>query len=103
MLEDVRARPQRTIGGLSDTEEKLFAVKPMSAPDGPDVVTIVTPVAKEPNASRNARPSKSRPALTAPLLRSLLFDVSVVILNVSDPLANAWPPCGGRRSAATQN
>ena len=65
-------------------EEKLFAVNPMSASDGPDVVTIVTPVAKEPNASRNARPLKSGLALAAPLRRSLLFDASVVILNVSD-------------------
>src|SRR2546430_17001574 len=79
MLEDVRARLQRTIGGSSDTEEKLFAVKPISAPAGPDVVTIVTPVAKEPNASRNARPSKLGPALAAPLRRPLLVDVCVVI------------------------
>ncbi len=86
MLEDVRARLQRTIGGSSDTEEKLFAVNPMSAPDGPDVVTIVTPVAKEPNASRNARPLKSGLALAAPLRRSLLFDASV-----------------GRRSVPMQN
>src|SRR5438046_5183809 len=92
MLEDVRARLQRTIGGLSDTEEKLFAVKPISAPAGPDVVTIVTPVAKEPNASRNARPSKPGPALAAPLRRSLLLDVGVVILNVSDALVDAGLP-----------
>src|SRR2546426_9284040 len=99
MLEDVRARLQRTIGGSSDTEEKLFAVKPISAPAGPDVVTIVTPVAKEPNASRNARPSKPGPASAAPPRTRELFGVSVFMLNVSDPLVDAVSPCRGRRSA----
>src|SRR5437879_5070835 len=103
MLEDVRARLQRTIGGSRDTEEKLFAVKPISAPAGPDVVTIVTPVAKEPNASRSARPSKPRSALAAPLRRSLLFDVGAFMMNVSDPLVDAGLPCRGGQSGPMQN
>src|SRR3989449_2732490 len=86
MLEDVRARLQRTIGGSRDTEEKLFAVKPISAPAGPRVVTIVTPVAKEPNASRNVRLSKPEPAaVAAPLRASILVDVGVCIRTPRSP------------------
>src|SRR4051812_25693069 len=53
MLEEVLARLHSTMGGLSDTELKLLAVRPTSLPSTPLVVTIVTPVAKDPSAFRN--------------------------------------------------
>src|SRR6056300_1799350 len=51
------AGDQSTSGGSSERLAKLFAVIPIG-PSGPLHVTIVTPVAKRPNASRNARSSK---------------------------------------------
>ena len=49
------ARQTSRIGGSSETEVKLFAVKPAgSARALSVVVTIVTPVAKAPSASRSA-------------------------------------------------
>src|ERR1700712_3128982 len=95
MFSEVRARLQSTIGGSSETEEKLFAVKPMSTPPGPDVVTIVTPVAKDPKASRNARPSKTGP----PLARSACVDGCVVILGASCMVIDAAPLDGAAHAA----
>ena len=40
-------------GGSSDTEVKLLAVKPTGFPSSSKLVTMVTPVAKQPKASRN--------------------------------------------------
>ena len=52
--------PMQTIrsGGSSDTEVKLFAVKPRGCPSIPAVVTMVTPVMKLPKAERSSRLSK---------------------------------------------
>src|SRR3546814_12570651 len=44
-------------GGSSDTEVKLFAVSPTGVPSGQTAVTTVTPVAKQPSASRKVRAS----------------------------------------------
>jgi hypothetical protein len=38
------------MGGSSETELKLLAVRPTSSPSAPRVVTTVTPVANEPRA-----------------------------------------------------
>ena len=46
-------RLHSTMGGSSDTELKLLAVTPTSR-SLPRAVTMVTPVAKEPSALRNA-------------------------------------------------
>ena len=45
-------------GGSSDTLVKLFAVSPVRVPSPARPVTTVTPVAKQPKASRSARGSK---------------------------------------------
>jgi primosomal replication protein N len=44
-------------GGSSETEVKLFAVSPTGVPSGQIAVTTVTPVAKQPSASRKVRAS----------------------------------------------
>ncbi len=53
-LRDVLARQTSSRGGLSETEVKEFAVKPIGFPSPSQAVTTVTPVGKAPNASRNA-------------------------------------------------
>ena len=40
--------------GMSDTEVKAFAVRPLGCPSPPHVVTTVTPVAKWPRIRRNS-------------------------------------------------
>src|SRR5687768_17685364 len=45
-------------GGSSDTEVKLLAVKPTGLPLPSTQVTTVTPVAKQPSASRKVRGSE---------------------------------------------
>src|SRR6476620_3167916 len=52
-VDDLRARLHSTIGGSSETELKLLAVRPMSSPSTTRVVTTVTPVVNEPRALRN--------------------------------------------------
>src|SRR6185436_3294846 len=52
-FDDVRSRLHSTIGGSSETELKLLAVRPTSSPSTPRVVTTVTPVVNEPRALRN--------------------------------------------------
>src|SRR5438552_13701721 len=54
-LAALRARLHSTSGGSSDTELKLFTVRPTSRPAVSRVVTTVTPVVKVPSALRNAR------------------------------------------------
>src|SRR5215207_8691206 len=53
MLDEVLARLHSTMGGFSDTELKLLAVRPTSL-SPKRVVTMVTPVAKAPSALRKA-------------------------------------------------
>lgn len=53
------ARLHNTIGGSSDTELKLFAVKPTGVPSAARVVITVTPVAKLPSAARKASRSSA--------------------------------------------
>ena len=58
-VDDLRARLHSTIGGSSETELKLLAVRPTSSPSTPRVVTTVTPVVNEPRALRNCLESWS--------------------------------------------
>lgn len=51
-------RLHNTSGGSSDTELNELAVKPTSSPIALRAVTMVTPVANMPNASRNSRVEK---------------------------------------------
>ena len=53
-----RARLHSTRGGCSDTELKELAVSPTSSPVAVRAVTMVTPVANMPSASRNSRVEK---------------------------------------------
>ncbi len=86
MLPEVLARLHSTIGGLSDTELKLFAVSPTSRPSAARVVTIVTPVAKAPSALRRARGSSVGSGCTIDLLAILAFRVRRSI-----PWDICWP------------
>ena len=56
-FDELRARQNRIRGGSSDTEEKELAVSPTGRPCSSRVVTTVTPVAKQPRASRRVRAS----------------------------------------------
>ena len=47
----------RSSGGSRETEVKLFTVSPAGVPVGSRQVTTVTPVAKQPSASRSVRGS----------------------------------------------
>src|SRR5690606_29834472 len=51
-------RLHSTRGGCNDTELKELAVSPTKSPTGERAVTIVTPVANMPSASRNSRDEK---------------------------------------------
>src|SRR5207253_3312159 len=51
------ARQTSSSGGSSETEVKLLTVSPAGDPSAPWQVTTVTPVAKQPSASRNVRGS----------------------------------------------
>ena len=53
-----RARLQSTSGGSSETELNELAVKPTSSPVGARALTMVTPVANMPSASRNSLAEK---------------------------------------------
>ena len=55
-----RAKLNNTSGGSSDTELKEFTVTAIARPSRSTVVTRVTPVAKQPSASRKARELNSR-------------------------------------------
>jgi hypothetical protein len=50
-------RQTSSSGGSSDTEVKLLTVIPAGSPSSLTQVTTVTPVAKQPNASRRVRGS----------------------------------------------
>jgi hypothetical protein len=54
MLCICRDRLTNSSGGSSDTDVNEFAVTPTGIPSSAVVVTIVTPVAKQPNIRRNA-------------------------------------------------
>jgi hypothetical protein len=53
-----RARLHSTSGGASDTELNELAVSPTSVPSAERAVTMVTPVANMPSASRNSSGEK---------------------------------------------
>ena len=57
-LAEVLASENKINGGSSDTDVKLLAVNPMGSLSAFIVVTIVTPVAKQPKASRRMRASE---------------------------------------------
>jgi hypothetical protein len=52
------------MGGSSETELKLLAVRPTSPASSERVVTMVTPVVKLPKALRRARGSREVAVLT---------------------------------------
>src|SRR5262245_33556997 len=58
MLGEWRNRLHKTSGGLSDTEAKELTVSPDRRPSGAAAVTTVTPVGKQPSASRKSRALK---------------------------------------------
>ena len=53
-----RAKLHSTSGGASETELKELAVRPMKLPCASRAVTMVTPVANMPSASRNSEVEK---------------------------------------------
>src|SRR5215475_9528766 len=55
MLGEWRNKLHKTSGGLSDTEAKELTVSPALRPSGTAAVTTVTPVGKQPSASRKSR------------------------------------------------
>jgi hypothetical protein len=59
------ARLHNTIGGSSETELKLLAVRPTSMPSAERVDTTVTPVANAPSALRKERISSGGMAVMA--------------------------------------
>lgn len=61
MLPEVFARLHNTMGGSSETELRLLALSPTSPSSLSCVVTMVTPVAKEPSALRKNSPSMPEP------------------------------------------
>src|SRR5215217_2418200 len=71
---EVLAKLHSTMGGSSDTELKLLAVRPTSLPSASSVVTMVTPVANEPRALR--KPRESRFASLAALLVVVVMPMS---------------------------
>ena len=62
-----------SMGGSRETEEKEFAVNPLGAPFFCLVVTMVTPVAKVPNADRRSLLSFSESGLGLCLNKSSIF------------------------------
>jgi len=57
-LAELRDSENSTSGGSSETEVKLLAVSPIGAPSASSVVMMVTPVVKQPRASRRMRGSE---------------------------------------------
>ena len=105
-------------GGSSDTLVKLFAVRPTGRPSGAWAVMMVTPVAKQPIASRNVRASeperysgmkrgclRSRKSISKPLnasVRSATISSPPPSTSIASTLGKveAKPVCGSTPSGA---